>query len=384
MFDTWRKRVLGAFASLALVLGTALGLTATSANASVSYVDTSLQADGFSGLFQQTNCTQPGTVGAPAGNGTATVIFSSPNSSTVLSGPTVSGTTGATASVNGSGQVVVTDAHTTKTAGTGILQFKASNGNCIDVITTAISEDVLGNITSTNQVQDAVHLGGAPSYSGLFADDDNATGGVKFYASSTNPPLVNALQAHVSNLPSGLNGNVGNIATEELLPGTAIPGQYDDVIVTVTDSLGASTTGVFHLKVNGHPVHSPVLYQGPIVLKSNGLCLDDRFNAGTGAVVQIWRCNGSQNQQWTVMRDGTIAHLGLGCLTAPQTLRGAKLTLAPCPSSTPSENQSWSTKHWHIWNASGLVVDDTGWGGSGTPQELWENNGGANQLWQTV
>lgn len=132
----------------------------------------------------------------------------------------------------------------------------------------------------------------------------------------------------------------------------------------------------------GTPITSPdVTYTGPVVLRSNGQCLDDRLGGGVGSPVQIWRCNGNDNQQWTVdYTNGEVMHGGL-CLTAPATTRGAKLVLGNCNAS--SVNDLWYTSHWHFTNHSGLVMDDTAWGGSGTQQELWENNGGANQFWRT-
>jgi Ricin-type beta-trefoil lectin domain-like len=37
------------------------------------------------------------------------------------------------------------------------------------------------------------------------------------------------------------------------------------------------------------------------VLRSNGLCLDDTgFSTTNGTRLQIWRCNGTANQQWSL------------------------------------------------------------------------------------
>jgi outer membrane protein assembly factor BamB len=44
--------------------------------------------------------------------------------------------------------------------------------------------------------------------------------------------------------------------------------------------------------------------------------------------------------------------------------------------------QQWSYYQGQLINvASGLCMDDTGWGGSGTTQEMWQCTGGANQHW---
>jgi hypothetical protein len=102
-------------------------------------------------------------------------------------------------------------------------------------------------------------------------------------------------------------------------------------------------------------------------------------------VVQVWRCNGLQNQQWQVMTNGTIEHNGL-CLDASGggTTSGTKVDLWTC---TGNDNQLWDTSSWRIHydnpSASDEVLDDTAWGRSGTQQDIWVNNGGANQIWKT-
>jgi ricin-type beta-trefoil lectin protein/Big-like domain-containing protein len=129
-----------------------------------------------------------------------------------------------------------------------------------------------------------------------------------------------------------------------------------------------------------------VTYSGTIRLTKMGLCLDDRNNnTRSGAIVQVWQCNGLASQKWQVFSDGTIRHNGL-CLDATGygTANGTKVQLWAC---TGGANQKWDTKNWRIHYdnpaAVNKVLDDTGHGGNGTQQQIWTNTGGTNQIWAT-
>ena len=182
-------------------------------------------------------------------------------------------------------------------------------------------------------------------------------------------------------LPTGLaiDANAGTIT------GTPTATGVFKVTVTATDNGGTPGTATFNWTIN---TSGPVVnFSGPLKLIKMGLCLDDRGNSSTsGAVVQVWRCNGLTNQVWQVMSDGTIRHNNL-CLDAKGrgTTNGTKLDLWSC---NGGANQKWDTRGWRIHYdnpaASNKVVDDTGFGGSGTQQEIYDNNGGANQIWATV
>jgi hypothetical protein len=187
-----------------------------------------------------------------------------------------------------------------------------------------------------------------------------------------------------SGLPTGLTINT----TTGAISGTPTTAGTYSVTVTATDSAGTVGSVTFTWTVNASTSTAPTgtTYTGNIRLVKMNYCLDDRANGTSpGAVVQIWRCNGLQNQVWFINSDGTIQHNGL-CLAALNsgTTNGTRLQLATC---SGGDNQLWSTSGWRIHynnpNASNMVVDDTAFGGSGTQQELWVNNGGRNQVWGT-
>jgi Ricin-type beta-trefoil lectin domain/Putative Ig domain len=184
-------------------------------------------------------------------------------------------------------------------------------------------------------------------------------------------------------LPAGLALNTSTGA----ITGTPTTAGSYSVTVTATDAGGTKGSLTFTWLVNPPAVVTPTAtYTGTIRLPALGMCLDDALNSSaSGATVQVWRCNGSLNQQWQVMSNGTIQHNGL-CLDAHNSgvTSGTRVQLWAC---TGNANQQWDSSSWHIhYNnpaASNQVLDDTGWGGSGTQQEIYVNNGGANQVWQT-
>ncbi|MFD0636779.1 glycoside hydrolase family 19 protein [Catenulispora yoronensis] len=119
---------------------------------------------------------------------------------------------------------------------------------------------------------------------------------------------------------------------------------------------------------------------GPIT-GYQGLCLDDR-GAGTALFnpVQVYTCNGTGAQQWTVASNSTIQVLGM-CLdvAGAGTANGTKVDLYTCNGTAA---QVWQPRNGTLVNPnSGRCLDDTGWGGSGTQVQIWDCAGGANQNW---
>jgi len=178
-------------------------------------------------------------------------------------------------------------------------------------------------------------------------------------------------------LPAGLHINPAT----GVISGTPVRNGFYQMTVRVTDNGG--TSGGTRCMWQVTPAGPTVVYSGTIRLPKLGLFLDDRFNSSAnGAIVQVWRGNGSPSQQWQVRSDGTIWHNGL-VLTASGSGNGARLYLSHY---TGSGNQKWDTAGWRIhYNpaASSKVVDDPAFGGPGTQLVIYTENGGANQYWAT-
>jgi chitinase len=120
---------------------------------------------------------------------------------------------------------------------------------------------------------------------------------------------------------------------------------------------------------------------GPIT-GYQGLCLDDRsastanFNA-----IQVYTCNGTNAQTWTVNSNNTLHVLGK-CLdvNGGGTANGTTVDLYDC---NGTGAQTWVPQsNGALLNPqSGRCLDDTGWGGSGTQAQIWDCSGNANQKW---
>ncbi|GHH88737.1 hypothetical protein GCM10018793_69570 [Streptomyces sulfonofaciens] len=114
-----------------------------------------------------------------------------------------------------------------------------------------------------------------------------------------------------------------------------------------------------------------------------GKCLDvAAASTADGTPVQIYDCNGTAAQQWTVGSDGTIRALGK-CLdvTGNSITNGARVQLWSC---TGGANQKWTVTAAHdIVNPQADkcldATDNTS--ANGTPTQIWSCTGGANQKW---
>ncbi|MFB7494458.1 RICIN domain-containing protein [Streptomyces sp. NPDC056161] len=114
-----------------------------------------------------------------------------------------------------------------------------------------------------------------------------------------------------------------------------------------------------------------------------GKCLDVAgASSADGTAVQLYDCNGTAAQQWTVGSDGTIRALGK-CLdvTGNSTANGAKAQLWSCGGGA---NQKWTVTAAHdIVNPQAdkcLDVTDNS-SANGARAQIWSCTGAANQKW---
>jgi hypothetical protein len=115
-----------------------------------------------------------------------------------------------------------------------------------------------------------------------------------------------------------------------------------------------------------------------------GLCADVRgANSANFTPVQVYTCNGTTAQQWTVVEAGSTLHALGKCLdiNGGGTADGTTVDLYDCNNTgaqvfIPQSNGS-------LYNPqSNKCLDDTGWSTTpGTQLEIWDCTGGANQQW---
>jgi hypothetical protein len=122
---------------------------------------------------------------------------------------------------------------------------------------------------------------------------------------------------------------------------------------------------------------------GPIT-GYEGLCLDDR-SASTADFnpIQVYTCNGTTAQQWTVVAAGSTLHVLGKCLdvNGAGTANGTAVDLYDC---NGTGAQVWEPQsNGELLNPnSGKCLDDSGFGGSGTQVQIWACADSSNQQWK--
>ncbi|HEU5353840.1 MAG TPA: ricin-type beta-trefoil lectin domain protein [Actinocrinis sp.] len=113
-----------------------------------------------------------------------------------------------------------------------------------------------------------------------------------------------------------------------------------------------------------------------------GLCLDVRSaSSADGTPVQVYTCNGTSAQSWTLTSANQLQSLGK-CLdvSGGGTANGTLVQLYTC-NGTGAQVWQHQSNGEYLNPQSGKCLDDTGWGGSGTQAQIWACAGGANQQW---
>lgn len=156
-----------------------------------------------------------------------------------------------------------------------------------------------------------------------------------------------------------------------------------EVFVGTTDSVAAFGLLPAHTLPNG---------EYTITNQLSNLVLDDTgFSFTSGTQIQGWTPTGGSNQKWQFTADGH------GFYTIRNGLSGLYLTGPGSSKSlgTRLEQQTRNGSDAQLWSlavsgsgyvirnqASGLVIDDTGFGfNRGTPMQLWSPSGYSNQTW---
>ncbi|WP_326566458.1 ricin-type beta-trefoil lectin domain protein [Amycolatopsis rhabdoformis] len=114
-----------------------------------------------------------------------------------------------------------------------------------------------------------------------------------------------------------------------------------------------------------------------------GKCLDVAgANSANGTAVDLYDCNGTGAQQWTIGTDGTIRALGK-CLdvASAATTDGAKVQLYDC-NGTGAQQWSANSSRDIVNTAANKCLDATGnTSANGTRAQIWTCTGAANQKW---
>ncbi len=194
--------------------------------------------------------------------------------------------------------------------------------------------------------------------------------------SGTDSTSGQTLTYSASGLPAGLS-----ISAAGVISGTPTANGTSTVTVTAKDGNGASASQSFVWTVSPGTAASTVGTTGAVT-GYEGLCLDVRgASTADGTPVQVYTCNGTNAQQWTVESNGTLQALGK-CLdvTGAGTANGTLVQLYTCNGTVAQTWQAQSNGELVNPN-SGSCLDDTGFGGSGTQVQIWSCTDGTNQQW---
>ena len=268
--------------------------------------------------------------------------------------------------------------------GTALLQDAQSMGVTIPVVNVMAMDYYEGNIEMGNAAISAAEN---------TLNQMRAVNGSYSYANVGITPMIGVNDdgstftlADASSVASWASSNgIGRLAFWSVDRDQACPGGNGGAASPTCSGVSQSTgqfTGAFTGSGGGTTPPPPPPGSGPVTLAYNGLCLDDR-SASTALFnpIQVYTCNGTNAQSWTVNSNGSLSVLGL-CLDVDGagTANGTTVDLYTC---NGTGAQSWTHEsNGELVNTnSGKCLDDTGFGGSGTQVQIWTCADSSNQQW---
>ena len=151
------------------------------------------------------------------------------------------------------------------------------------------------------------------------------------------------------------------------------------------DATGANSlvSAIYEVATGGGSPPPPPSGRTGRITGIGGKCVDvAAASSANGTAVQLYDCNGTAAQSWTVGGDGTLRALGK-CMdvTAAATANGTKIQIYDC---NGTGAQVWQAQsNGTLRNpASGRCLDATGnSSANGTRLQIWDCFAGANQRW---
>jgi hypothetical protein len=269
--------------------------------------------------------------------------------------------------------------------------------------------DIMEDVNSLSEVSGTVHCGTDPggpcneangigsglracsgcqsgyhTYTMILNRTNTASESITFYLDGSSYFTATESQIGTSTWQAAFDHNLS------IIMDLAMGGGYPNGVCGCTTPTSSTTSGgtmsvayvAAYSTSSGGGTPPPTGSTGPIT-GYQGLCADVRgANPANSTPVQVYTCNGTSAQQWTVVAAGNTLHALGKCLdiVGGGTANGTKVDLYSCNSTgaqvfTPQSNGSLLNPQ------SGKCLDDTGSGGSGTQLQIWACTGGANQKW---
>jgi hypothetical protein len=273
--------------------------------------------------------------------------------------------------------------------------------------------DILEDVNSLSELSGTIHCGvdpGGPcnepdgigsglvgcggcqtgyhTYTMILNRTNTAAESITFYLDGNEYFSVNESQVGTSTWQAAYDHNLSIILD------LAMGGAYPNGVCDCTSPTSATTSGgtmsvayvaAYQTSSGGSttpPPPPPSGSTGPIT-GYEGLCIDDR-SASTADFnpIQVYTCNGTAAQQWTVVAAGSTLHVLGDCMdiNGGGTANGTTVDLYPCNATAA---QVWEPQsNGELYNPqSGKCLDDTGYGGSGTQLQIWTCADTSNQIW---
>jgi hypothetical protein len=269
--------------------------------------------------------------------------------------------------------------------------------------------DIMEDVNSLSQVAGTIHCGTFPggpcnegngigsglracsgcqsgyhTYTMILNRTNTSNESVTFYLDGSSYFTVTEAQIGTATWQAAFDHNLSIIM--DLAMGGGFPNGVCGCTTPTSSTASGGTMSVGYVaaySTGGGSTTPPPPPNGSAITGYQGLCVDVRgANSANFTPVQVYTCNGTNAQQWTVVQAGSTLHALGKCLdiNGGGTANGTTVDLYDCNTTAaqvfiPQSNGS-------LYNPqSNKCLDDTAFGGSGTQLQIWDCNGGANQHW---
>jgi ricin-type beta-trefoil lectin protein/glycosyl hydrolase family 16 len=269
--------------------------------------------------------------------------------------------------------------------------------------------DIMEDVNSLSELSGTVHCGTDPggpcnepngigsglrgcsgcqsgyhTYTMILNRTNTSSESITFYLDGTSYFTVTEAQVGTATWQAAFDHNLSIIL--DLAMGGGYPNGVCNCTTPTSSTASGGTMSVAYVAAystsGGGTTPPPTGTTGPIT-GYQGLCVDVRgANSANFTPVQVYTCNGTNAQQWTVVQAGSTLHALGSCLdvNGAGTANGTTVDLYTC---NGTGAQVWEPQsNGELYNPnSGKCLDDTGYGGSGTQLQIWACADTSNQQW---
>jgi hypothetical protein len=225
--------------------------------------------------------------------------------------------------------------------------------------------------------------GGYHTYSMILNRTNTSDESITFYLDGNQYFSVSESQVGTATWQAAYDHNLSIIL--DLAMGGGFPNGVCDCTTPASSTASGGTMSVAYVaaySTSGSGGSAPS--SGGPITGYDGLCVDVRgANSADFTPVQVYTCNGTSAQQWTVVEAGSTLHALGKCMdiNGGGTADGTTVDLYDCNDTGAQVFIPQSDGA--LYNPqSGKCLDDTNWSTTpGTQLQIWDCTGNANQQW---